>query len=288
VESSRQNAAVTASEVPEASDNRSSLQQDSLPDPNLFWSLASNQQQQTQDQPAASVGPSKARVDLPPLQLSEPASQPNQASQALNQAAPTASDAAPSAQAPTPAPAPSLASDDDSSKSAPSGPLGPAEQLNNLTLETLSQNIIGVAFAPVQVATGPSDASAASRQKNFIFSERKMFADEATITKIAVQPSGTFAAAQRATSHAASVPFEPPPASGKFAAASRSSDTQNSSRESFYQRAQAIADALGGSNSPNPQVKKLLTDLENYRTTALTPPGANAHPSGRPSVVITA
>lgn len=68
------------------------------------------------------------------------------------------------------------------------GALGAAQQLNSAALEAVSQNIVGVAFAPVQVAAASreEDPAQASRQKNFIFSQRKLFAES--------EQSGKFAA----------------------------------------------------------------------------------------------
>ena len=190
-EASRQHAAA-ATEVARASDDRSSLQQDSNTRGGQGFQPRARANDAPRDLPAASAGPSKARVEVPPQLLQAPTSQ-------AKAAEPQARSAEPQARAPEPTPQPAapVKAEAAPAANAPAplsspvdvGALNNAEQLNAVALEAVSQNIVGVAFAPVQVAAPSQDGGDPSqglRQKNFIFSQRKLFAE--------AEQSGKFAA----------------------------------------------------------------------------------------------
>jgi hypothetical protein len=332
---SRDQAAVAATEAPRTSDDRASLNADSGSNGG-----AQNLPPRAQARApavhdlAAPTGPSKARVEIPPPQLTVEAPAPKPAASSL---APAPVAAAPARQAPpvqaaadAPAPAP---------KPVDADPLGPAEQLNALALESVAQNIVGVAFAPVQLSaqTAADDPAAAQRQKNFIFSQRKLFAETEAGAKFAAEEAkravhealqdttprfAVEAAAQTVTATVASgkfasegsqklfdkAPADPRGAGveaggevrlydkvpqaetgNKFAPEqdSRGQGDNAGGRESLYQRAAAIANALG-EKSANPEVKKLFNDIERYA--AQTPGGAGTTAAAvvSPSVIVTA
>ena len=312
-EASRAQAATAAQEVPRASEDRSSLQNDSSPQPN-----SQPEQSRLKAAPAhaaapanaAPTGPSKARVELPPLQLAQPAST---SVASLTPAAPQAAAQAEAAPAPTPAPEPAAPAANQAPQLTP-GALGAAATLSTLSLENLSQNIIGVAFAPTQVVqSAQTETVVAQPQRNFIFAQRKVYAEaeqagkfvaaeklhviaqeDAKTPKFALQAvaqavttaaaAGKFAAHETSQKLSDKVPQHetstvqnggearlydkvPQADAGNRSAqddAEQHAQGRDSNRESLYQRAEAIAYALG-SKADNPEVKKLIADIARYR-----------------------
>ncbi len=231
-EASRAEANASAQEVPRASEDRSSLQNDSSPqsnsrpEPSRLKAAAANSPAAPANAP---TGPSKARVDIAPLQLAQPASVSAQAQAPAatpqTQAASTLTAATP-APAPTPAPAtdPAPAPASDTAPVVSPGALGPAASLNTLAVENLSQNIIGVAFAPTQVTQTSDDdgAIATQPQRNFIFAQRKVFTEAQQTDKFAAEDSRRQFVAEEASKTPkfavqATAQFVTTVASGKFA-----------------------------------------------------------------------
>jgi len=298
-EASRQDAAVAATEVARASDDRSSLKQDSHTPGSQGFQPRARANDAPRDFPAVLAGPSKARVEVPPHLLQAPAPQ-----------------------APPP---------------VDIGALNNAEQLNSVALEAVAQNIVGVAFAPVQVAapTADEDPAAQQRQKNFIFSQRKLFAEGEQTGKFAAEEqrrvvretthetpkfavetaqvvssaitagkfaaetgqkvSEKFAPEQRgagveATTGEARLYDKVPESQtqGRFAPEDDATqEERRASRESLYQRAAKIANALG-EKSANPEVRKLFADIERYAAQLNGGQGTTAAAVISPSVVVTA
>jgi hypothetical protein len=136
--------------------------------------------------------------------------------------------------------------------------LDPAEDLDNSDLEVIQEDIIGTAFAPVemnQVGPGPRTPG----QKDVIFDGHKLFGGQVPRQSsvgtpgagvVAAAANGSFAAAAQAAQQA----FAP--------AIDTSASSQDS--QSLYERAQAIAQALGAKAPANPGVKQLFNDLALY------------------------
>lgn len=335
-EASRQHAA-TATEVAQASDDRSSLKQDPNTRGGQGYQPRARANDALRDLPAVPAGPSKARVEVPPQILQAPAPQPN----TPEPQAARAPEPAPAPAAPVKVAAAAPATDAPARQGPPPvdvGALNNAEQLNSVALEAVSQNIVGVAFAPVQVAATSQDGADVGqqlRQKNFIFSQRKLFAE--------AEQSGKFAAEEnrrivRETTHEAPK-FAAETAqivtsavtAGKFAAETSqkvaekfapdqrgagveditgeqrlydkvpesqtqgrfareddaAAEERRASRESLYQRAAKIANALGD-KSANPEVVKLFADVERYAAQLNGGPGSTSAAAVSPSVVVTA
>jgi hypothetical protein len=308
LDASRQNAAVAATQSPAVTDDRGSLRNEASPErrPAELPLRQPAPQPAAQDLPPAPVGASRARVELPPIDLSAPAPPP-----AAPAAAPAPAPAAPSTPAPTVVQAEAPAQPAPEPQPINPGALGPAQNLNTLALENISANIVGVAFAPVQVAKAPEEPAAALRQKNFIFSQRKLFDDAAPAARFvpddkkaqladapqtpkfvpaATETVAAAVAGKFAADAAAQKVFDKAPAAERAAvidsaggearlydkvAAAESdnkfapddsegrADAEREQRGSLYQRAQAVAAALG-SKSSNPEVRKLFADLERY------------------------
>ena len=339
-EASRQHAA-TATEVARASDDRSSLKQDQNTRGGQGFQPRARANDALRDLPAVPAGPSKARVEVPPQILQAPAPQAQAQPKTPEPQAARAPEPAPAPAAPVKAAAAAPATDAPAPQGPPPvdvGALNNAEQLNSVALEAVSQNIVGVAFAPVQVAaTSPDGADVGQqlRQKNFIFSQRKLFAEAEQSGKFAAEENRRIArettqetpkfAAETAqivtgavtagkfaaeTSQKVAEKFAPDqrgagveditgeqrlydkvPESqtqGRFAPEDdAAAEERSASRESLYQRAAKIANALG-EKSANPEVVKLFADIERYAAQLNGGPGSTSAAVASPSVVVTA
>ncbi len=337
-EASRQNAAVAATQVAHASDDRSSLQQDSNTRGGQGFQPRARANDAPREVPAAPAGPSKARVEVPPQLLQAPAPQPKapepQAQARAPQPAPAPQPAAP-VQAAVATPAPAKDAPAPAAPPVDIGALNNAEQLNTVALEAVAQNIVGVAFAPVQVAAAVQDGEPSQPQKNFIFSQRKLFAESEQPGKFAAEEhrrvvretvhetpkfaaetahvvasavtAGRFAAE---TSQKVAEKFAPDQrgagvedttgetrlydkvsesqTQGRFAPEDEATqDERRASRESLYQRAAKIANALG-EKAENPAVRKLFADIERYAAQVGGLQGTTAAAVVSPSVIVTA
>jgi hypothetical protein len=299
-EVTRQDVATAATEVPAATDDRSSLQ-------NYYGSSSDQQFTPSTPQPTPDVilaappsGPSKAQVTLPLLQFAQAGDSSASSADVTGSTDQTA--AAPQSQSAATGADPTQQQQQQNPNQAIAGALGPAEELNPLALESITDTIIGVAFAPMQVSQTPPQGGGGTfgRQKDFIFSGHQVFG-------INYQPSSAAPAASGSTQTVSldpapapkSTPVVAPSATSTSAGSAAYSSTDQTastaaatpgtgdSRQTLYERAQAIADALG-TKSANPQVQQLFSDLASYKAWMQSESSRASSTASTPSVTVTA
>ena len=130
--------------------------------------------------------------------------------------------------------------------------LNAAEDLNDQEMEMLAQDVIGTAFAPMQMLVSPGVGPRSATQKDIIFDGHKLFGDRMPQGLAPVITGTGVAAAETST----------------FAAATEAAASPGADGRSLYERAQAVADTLGAKAPTNPGVKQLFTELAAYGAVA--------------------